>query len=477
MANGQIILIALLAFGYVLGILNALHAVMKVRSSQSAIAWGISLITFPWIAIPFYWAFGKSRFQGYIAPYSQSYTRYQQRVSHAYASIFKFAVIPPLPLDSLAKLAHHLVGLPFTTGNTTQLLINAQQAYAAMLEAIQGAKHYILLQSYILRSDQIGNTFREVLIQKAQEGVQVYLLYDALGSQTLSNRYIQELSHHGIHVAAFRSSKGFAYRFQLNFRNHRKILIIDGQMGFMGGINIGDEYLGSNSQFGHWRDTHLQIQGAAVQCLQLSFLADWYWVTGNLVDTHWLDTVEPGQTETLLIFPTGPADPLQSATLFIGHLIHLAEKRLWIATPYFVPDEPTFTALKRAALRGVDVRILLPNQADHLVVYLCAFSYYSEMQTTGIKLYRYQEDFMHQKVILVDEAIAGVGTLNLDNRSFHLNFEVTAFMLHQQAIAAIERMLKIDFAHAKAVDFAETDQHTLLFKLGVKIARLFAPLQ
>lgn len=477
MASEHIILIAVLVSAYVVGLFNALHAVMQVRSPQSAIAWSISLITFPLIAIPLYWVFGKSRFRGYITPYSRSYVRYQQLVSYAYSSIAKFAVTPAPPFNSLAHLSQQLVGLPFTSGNNTQLLIDGQQTYSAMLEAINSAEHYILFQSYILRSDRIGNTFREVLIQKAQQGVRIYLLYDAIGSQKLSKRYLQDLCQQGIQVAAFRSSKGFTYRFQLNFRNHRKILVVDGQVGFMGGINIGDEYLGSDPQLGNWRDTHFQIQGPAVQCLQLSFLADWHWATGTIPSTKWWDQNLLHNGETLLVFPTGPADILPNTTLLIGHLIHLAEKRLWIASPYFVPDEPTLTALKRAALRGVDVRILLPEKADHLIVYLCAFSYYPEIQAAGIKLYRYQKDFMHQKVMLVDDAIAGIGTLNLDNRSFHLNFEVTTFMTQSRMIVAIEEMLTMDFEHSRLVDFADYDQRPLPFRAAVKIARLFAPLQ
>jgi cardiolipin synthase A/B len=477
MASEQIILIAVLVSAYVVGLFNALHAVMQVRSPQSAIAWSISLITFPLIAIPLYWIFGKSRFRGYITPYSRSYTRYQQLISPAYASIAKCAVTPAPPFDSLAHLAQQLVGLPFMTGNNTRLLIDGQQTYSAMLEAINRAERYILLQSYILRSDRIGNTFREILIQKAQQGVRVYLLYDAIGSQKLSKRYLQDLYQQGVQVVAFRSSKGFTYRFQLNFRNHRKILVVDGQVGFMGGVNIGDEYFGRDPQLGNWRDTHFQIQGPAVQCLQLSFLADWHWATGTIPATEWMEQAPATHTETLLVFPTGPADILPNATLLVGHLIHLAEKRLWIASPYFVPDEPTLTALKRAALRGVDVRILLPEKADHLIVYLCAFSYYPEMQAAGIKLYRYQKDFMHQKVMLVDDVIATIGTLNLDNRSFHLNFEVTAFVTQSQKVAAIEEMLTMDFEHSRLVDFADYDQRTLPFKAAVKIARLFAPLQ
>ncbi|MGB7414132.1 MAG: phospholipase D-like domain-containing protein [Thermosynechococcaceae cyanobacterium] len=264
----------------------------------------------------------------------------------------------------------------------------------------------------------------------------------------------------------------------MNFRNHRKILIIDGRTGFVGELNIGDEYQGKSLRFGPWRDTHIQLWGPSVQCLQLTFCKDWYWTQNIFPGAKWQVTPPPhGENQIALVFPTGPVEPIDDCTYLFCHLIHSAQQRLWIASPYFVPDEPVLTALKTAALRGVEVRILLPAQADHLLVYLSSFSYYSEMQKAGITLYRYQPGFMHQKVVLVDDAIAGIGTVNLDNRSFRLNFEIMAFVHDLAFMKQVKAMLTKDFEQSCIVDFKSYTQRWLGFKLAVHIARLMAPLQ
>jgi cardiolipin synthase len=221
----------------------------------------------------------------------------------------------------------------------------------------------------------------------------------------------------------------------------------------------------------------LRLEGPAVKGLQLSFLKDWYWAVRTVPEVSWAIAVPAGADAMALILPTGPADEQQACTLFFHTLINLAQSRLWIATPYFVPDEPTLTALKAAALRGVDVRIILPGHPDHLIVYLCSFSYYRELQSTGIQLYRYRSGFMHQKVILVDDVIAGVGTINLDNRSFLLNFEVMAFLPYGPCVKEIATMLQADLDCAIPVNLLSYDRKPLWFRLAVQVARLFAPLQ
>jgi cardiolipin synthase len=315
------------------------------------------------------------------------------------------------------------------------------------------------------------------LIDQAQQGVRIYVMYDEIGSSKLTRTYLRRLRNQGIQVSPFNSTKGIRNRFQLNFRNHRKILVVDGQTGFIGGLNIGDEYLGKNPKYGPWRDTHMQLQGPAVNALQLSFLKDWYWAVRSVPKVYWQAEAEEPRGETALVLPTGPADELEFCSLFFNSLIPLAQTRLWIATPYFVPDEPTLSALKAAALRGVDVRILLPGRPDHLLVYLSAFSYYTELQATGIKLYRYHPGFMHQKVLLVDHQVAGVGTVNLDNRSFLLNFEIMAFLTQGAFLQHVEAMLDADLNSAKPVDLTEYSQRPFWFRLAVRVARLLAPLQ
>lgn len=470
---------------HILGIANAASAVMNVRSSRGAIAWGIALITFPWAAIPLYWIFGRSKFQGYSEAIGQVYLEQYKSIRYAYEEILQFQAQLPDNLATVGKLATEFTNLPFTNNNAIELLIDGEQTFSQMLKAIAQAEDYILLQSYIIHDDEIGNKFKDALIAKAKEDVRIYLIYDAIGSHDLNRTYIESLRQNGIAVSSFRSSKGKGNRFQLNFRNHRKILVVDGHTGFVGGLNIGDEYLGKDPHFGSWRDTHLKLQGTTVKSLQATFLKDWYWATREIPEVSWSIAKNTHHNQTAFVLATGPADRLTACTLFFVDLINLAQERLWIASPYFVPDESTLNALKLAAVRGVDVRIILPNSPDHLLVYLCSFSYYDELQKVGIKLYRYRSGFMHQKIILCDRTVAGVGTTNLDNRSFFLNFEVMTFGIksdHQSSeyspnlVDNVEKMLQEDLNASRAIDLEEYQQKPFWFRLSAEVSRLSAPI-
>ncbi|MBE9207826.1 cardiolipin synthase [Nostoc sp. LEGE 06077] len=461
---------------HALGIGHAAHAVMTVRSSRGAIAWSISLVTFPWLALPLYWILGRTKFNGYAEALRSVYAQHQKLVKQAYSEITKFQVAIPAQFNSLGILGETFTGVSFTSGNAAELLIDGQQTYPAMLSAIAAAKNYILLQSYIVDDDEAGYEFQAALIAKAQQGIRVYFLYDEIGSNKLSRAYINSLRQNLIQVSAFHTTKGRGNRFQLNFRNHRKILVVDGEIAFTGGLNIGNDYLGKNRRLSPWRDTHIKMQGPSVQSLQSSFLQDWYWANRYVIDVNWQVKANWEVNQTALVLPTGPADKHKACQLFFVNVINQAQTRLWIATPYFVPDDSTLTALKLAAMRGVDVRIILPNRPDHLFVYLCSFSYYNEMKALDIKFYRYKHGFIHQKIILIDNDLAGVGTVNLDNRSFFLNFEVMAFMINARFAHSVEKMLKTDLAASVTVDFAEYDKKPLWFKLGVRISRLLTPL-
>ena len=470
---------------HVLGIANAAHAVMNVRSSRGAIAWAISLITFPWLAIPLYWVFGRSKFQGYSEAIRRVYQQHQDLVHHAYDEISKFQVELPDELATVENLVSSISEVTFTNNNAIELSIDGKQTFGRMLEAIAEAQNYILLQSYIIHDDEIGNKFKDALITKAVEGVRIYVLYDAIGSHDLNRTYLNPLRQNGIAVSSFRSTTGKGNRFQINFRNHRKILIVDGHTGFVGGLNIGDEYLGKDPHFGHWRDTHLETQGTIVQSLQGTFLKDWYWATKEFPEVSWSITENHHYKQTAFVLATGPADRLDVCTLFFLNLIDLARERLWIASPYFVPDDSTLNALKLAALRGVDVRIILPNSPDHLLVYLCSFSYYAELKEVGIKVYRYCSGFMHQKIILCDRTITGVGTTNLDNRSFFLNFEAMTFAVRcdrqrsttsPDLVESVEKMLEDDFKASRLVNLEKHQQKPFWFRLSAEVSRLFAPI-
>ena len=460
-----------------LGIGNAAHAVMHVRSSQGAVAWSISLVAFPWLSIPLYWIFGRDKFRGYDQAMRGAYDKHRELIREGYQAILRYKMTSVGEWSQLQCLADELATIPFTAGNQLELLIDGEETFEAMLAAIAAAEHYILLQSYIVNEDGVGNRFREALIAKAKQGVQVYFLYDEVGSKNLPRTFLESLRLQNIQISAFHSTKGLYNRLQLNFRNHRKILVVDGHTACVGGLNLGDEYLGldKNPRLRPWRDTHLRLQGPSVDCLQYCFLQDWYWATAQLPEVDFSVKSADSGNAAVFVFPTGPADRQRACILFYTYTINLARRRLWIASPYFVPDDSVLTALKLASMRGVDVRILLPSHADHLSAYLCAYSYYPELKAAGVKLYRYRPGFMHQKVILIDDEIAGVGTTNFDNRSFLLNFEVMNFAIDSHFAGRVEHMLSKDFDNSDSADLGEFERKPLWFRLAVKVTRLLSP--
>ncbi len=458
-----------------LGIICAAHAVMNVRSSRGAIAWTISLLTFPWVALPLYLTFGRRRFYGYREAVRLAYWKHRRTVHQVYQHLSHYQVSLIDRLSGFDGVIDHYLPITFLRGNQIELLIDGEEAYQVMLDAIEQAKSYILLQVYIVHDDAMGNRLQQMLIAKAQQGVKVSLLYDGIGSQDLPRQYKRSLQEAGVTVEVFKSSRGLRKAFQLNFRNHRKILIVDGNLGFTGGFNVGDEYLGKNPRLSPWRDTAVMLQGPIVHALQTVFLSDWQWVAGELPQVNWtIKAVSSSEAAIACIFPTGPANDLSICKLAFVSAIGQAKERLWIASPYFVPDDAVMTALQIAAMRGVDVRILLPNHPDHLLVYLCSFSYYTEMLGAGVKIYRYIPGFMHQKVMLIDDVLASVGTVNLDNRSFTLNFEVTVWVQDFEFVQTVDAMLTDDFATSRLVRRQEYEDRSLIFRLSSRIARLFA---
>ncbi|CAM2065795.1 cardiolipin synthase [Sulfidibacter corallicola] len=307
--------------------------------------------------------------------------------------------------------------------------------------------------------------------------MRVYLLYDDLGSVEPPEVSLDQVRMAGGYVASFRTALGLGKRFQINFRNHRKIVVVDGTKAFVGGHNVGDQYLGRNDYFGRWRDTHIWIEGPAVPCIQLSFLEDWHWATQETLELRWSPRAVAIPGQKVLVLPWGPADELNTGSLFFVHVIHQARERLWIASPYFVPDDQVVAALELAVIRGVDVRILVPQKPDHLLVYLSGFTYIEEMAPSGVKFYRYQPGFLHQKVMLVDDDVAAVGTANLDYRSLYINFEMTLLSVDRTFATEVAEMLEQDFRDARQIGVEEFEARPIWFRVAARVARLLAPLQ
>ena len=468
---------ALVAIFHTIGFISSIHAVMSTRTSQGAIAWAVSLNTFPYLAVPAYWVLGRSRFHGYVTA--------RRGVDDANEHIEREAIettaqyrIEEADRQEAARAAEALAGMPVLRGNQVELLIDGNATFASILDGVDRAQDYVLFQFFIVKDDGLGRRVKEHLIAKAKEGVRVYVIYDEVGSHDLPTSYTRELRDAGVQVTAFNARKGRGNRFQINFRNHRKIVVVDGKVAWIGGHNVGDEYLGKSPKFGHWRDTHVRIEGPAVLKAQVSFCEDWAWATGEVPPLTWRAHPAPdGSDDRVLIIASGPADDLETATLMFVHAIQSAQERIWIASPYFVPDEAVMVALQLAGLRGVDVRILIPDNPDHMLVYLAAYSYFDQASQTGVKLYRYLDGFLHEKVMLIDHGIATIGTANFDNRSFRLNFEITAAVSDPTFVAEVERMFQNDFQHARLMEKGEYDRKPWWFRLGVRLARLTSPIQ
>ena len=276
-------------------------------------------------------------------------------------------------------------------------------------------------------------------------------------------------------VRAFATKRGWFNRFQVNFRNHRKIVVVDGVQGFIGGHNVGDEYLGSKPPLSPWRDTHVQVTGPVLACLQESFAEDWYWAARKLPPLILPETY-PDNGVLCQVLASGPADPQETCSLFFVDAIQAAQHRVWITSPYFIPDEAVFASLRLAVMRGVDVRILIPSRPDHRIVYAASSLFAFEAVRAGVRMFRYQPGFLHQKVMLVDDDIAAIGSANLDNRSFRLNFEITLVTIDAEFAASVESMLTEDFAQSREITPEDSRDTHRLQQLGMRIARLISPI-
>ncbi|WP_371232281.1 cardiolipin synthase [Pseudomonas sp. QE6] len=467
----------LLVLIQILGVIAAVHAVLTVRTAQGAIAWATSLVFMPLLTLVPYLVFGRSRFDAYIGARRQA-----NEEMHVAAAELDWR---PWVEEALAARQYDgykglkaMVGLarmPTLANNHVRLLVNGKASFEAMFEAISAAKQVVLVQFFIIRDDALGQRLAQLLLERAANGVDVFLLYDGIGSHALPGRYVDKLRSGGVQVHAFSTGSGMINRFQVNFRNHRKIVVVDGVRGFVGGHNVGVEYLGEKPPLSPWRDTHIELRGPAVACLQECFAEDWYWASHTL-PTLILPKAYEESGMLCQVVPSGPADPQETCSLFFVEAINAAVERIWITTPYFVPDEAVAAALRLAVLRGVDVRILLPSRPDHKTVYAASSLYALDAVRAGLRIFRYQPGFLHQKVLLIDHDTAAVGSANLDNRSFRLNFEIMVVTVDEGFAQEVERMLEADFEQSVEMNLDDRKRLHRLQQLGMRVARLVSPI-
>jgi len=459
---------------YVAGLVAAVHAVMTVRTAQGAVAWTVSLVSMPFVAVPAYLVLGRSKFGGAVEAYGERKQDINELVAQVRRSLEPWAVDSESS-QQVYKEVSKLSGMEMTRGNAVELLVNGEATFDSIVAGIAAAKRYALVQFYMFHDDGLGRRVQQVMIERARAGVRVFMLYDEVGSTGLPQKYLDELRAAGVRVSSFKPTQGSGNRFQLNFRNHRKMVVVDGITGWVGGHNVGDEYLGLDPEFTPWRDTHVRLEGPVVMQLQTSILSDWYWATREIPELDWVPRPAQDSDVRAMIFPSAPTQRLESAGLMFVTALNSARKRIWLSAPYFVPDEAVVKALQLAALRGVDVRVITTGKGDSLPVYLAAFHYMYILRDLGIRFYAYRPGFLHEKVMLVDDEVSTVGTANFDNRSFRLNFEVTALIADRDFAAEMEQMLEEDFLHAELIDPGSFDQRSFWWRFGVSLSRLAAP--
>jgi cardiolipin synthase len=430
------------------------------REPNATLAWILAVVLIPIAGILLYLAIGLRRSVNRHKK-AERVARRMRVVYHRWQVARKArgegTALLPHPIRGLVELGVHASGAYASPGNAAGLLIDGAHTYAAIRAAIEAARDHVHVEFYIIRPDETGRGLRDLLVERASAGVEVRVLCDALGSLRLPSDFWAPLTAVGGKAAFYapiRIAPKLRRRDHVNFRNHRKIVVVDGRVGLTGGINIGREYLGLDPTLGAWRDTHMRLEGAAVLGLQQTFAEDWLVTTDELLDDERYfpepDAQAPGDAVAQVI-ASGPDRPWA-----VIHQIHFlaianANGRVWLTTPYFVPDRVLMAALVTAALRGVDVRILVPRKSDNRLVDWASRHYYAELLEAGVRIYEYEAGFLHAKTLVVDRWLGAVGSANMDIRSFLLNYELTGFVYGEAMAEALARQFMVDLASARIV--------------------------
>ncbi|MBS4040666.1 MAG: cardiolipin synthase [Flavobacteriales bacterium] len=464
----------------VLTIIISIMIVLENRGPSRTVAWLLVLILLPVVGIFFYLLIGQNhrRKKTFIKKRKQDYRLLRRLLMEQLSFTRNIDIFKQNPdiRGKLIPLLIHNTKSPITVNNSCRVLNDGDETFAEMLKAIEEAQDHIHMEYFIIKESDIGTQFKEALIKKAKEGIEIRLIYDAVGSWRLKDSFLEPLRSAGVKVKSFLPVRLPLTGHRLNYRNHRKILIIDGKVGFLGGLNIGDEYLGKNEVLGFWRDLHLRIKGEALYVLQAIFLMDWFFVSKEEIDDARYFPQQGYCGEQLIqIASSGPDSFWESIHQAYFTAITSAKNYVYIMSPYLVPDESILMALKTAAISGVDVRILLPNRPDHYTVFWASRSHFMELLQAGVKIYEYQKGFVHGKMILVDDQMTTIGTANLDIRSFQLNFEVNAFIYDKDLCLEVKESFMKDLSDSKQVNRHDYRKRKLLHRVKESLARIFSP--
>lgn len=405
-----------------------------------------------------------------------------EHISHAQLECIKddkyeFKTEDYLKYTSLIKMHLRNSNAILTEDNDLKLYFEGEEKFQALIDEIKGAEKYILLQYYIIKSDSLGMRIIDALCEKAKEGVVVKVLYDGMGGRKLSRQAINKMRESGVKTSVFFPPFASKLTLRINYRNHRKICVVDGRVGFVGGFNIGDEYIGLSQKFGHWRDTHLRIRGSAVKWLQWRFVLDWRFSSKYIDPVIFkTDVLEDFGNSGVQVVTSGPDSKWPSIKDGYLKMVSSSMEKLYIETPYFIPDDALLEALRVAALSGIDVRIMIPDKPDHPFVYWASLSYIGELLESGVKCYTYGEGFLHSKVVISDDFVSSVGTANMDIRSFDLNFEVNAFIYDKEINKELTNKFIEDIELCREITMENYKGRSNIVKIKESFSRLLSPI-
>lgn len=473
-------LVTILYFSTVVFI--AILIILENRNPEKTISWILVLVLLPFAGIVIYLFFG------------QEYRKTKMYSRKGLRNLEKLRKLTLQQLDNLPKnhfqisdrlySKKRLIKLMLSNSNAIlsnnnqlQILRNGEQTFPEMFKAIEQAKHHIHLEFYIVEDDTVGNYLRELLIQKAKEGVEVRFIYDDVGSWELKKKFLRSMSDAGVKVDCFMRVRFPNLTSKVNYRNHRKILVVDGEIAFVGGLNFADRYQDGVLGIGPWRDTHLKVVGGGATALQIIFMADWYFVSKEILKGEkYFKPIKVGNGKLVQMVASGPDSDWESIGQAYFAAIASSTDYVYLSTPYLMPTADIVTALKTSALGGIDVRIIVPGLSDAITPKWGTNSYVQELLEAGVKVYFYKAGFIHSKVIVVDGLFSSVGTANLDFRSLETNFEVNAMVYDEEIAEVLTRQFLEDQDKSEQVILANWVKRPRINKIKESFARILSPM-
>lgn len=457
--------------------------ILERRKTSTTIAWLLILVTLPYMGFVLYLFFGRDISRRRVFRVKENEKKEIRRLA---GRQFQELERGELPFNEVVseefrglirmnlKLSHAI----YSQDNTVDIFTDGRKKFDRLFDSVRQAKKHIHVEYYIFRNDGLGRRLLELLEEKARDGVEVRVLIDGVGNKFPGSR-LEEARKSGVEVATFFPNKVLPYlELLVNHRNHRKIVVIDGEEAYIGGFNVGEEYLGSNSRMGYWRDTHLRVTGSAVYDIQSRFILDWRLSSGRDISgnpDYFPDQPGTGQVAMQLV-ASGPENSLEQIKYGFIEMINQASESIDIQTPYFVPDDSLLEAVKIALLRGVRVRIMIPNKPDHIFVYWATYSYIGDLLPFGLEAYTYENGFLHAKTMVADRKVLTCGTANFDIRSFRLNFEANSFIYNQETAGQYTRLFEEDMTLSRQITLEDYQNRPFSVRLKEPVARLLSPL-